>query len=98
MLTRIRETSWSQLPQPKHEVIDAKCRIGAIYSDFNGPARHWAGSKLIQDSPAADAKSPSQHVELRLRVGGMAVIKIDPVPAQIPQAVRLQTVAGKWPS
>jgi len=71
-----------QLPQPKHEVIDAKCTIGGIYSDFNGAAHHWAGSKLIQDSPAPDPKAPSQRVGLRVGTGGITITKIETVPAE----------------
>jgi hypothetical protein len=76
-----------QLSQPRHEIIDAKCRIGGIYSDFNSAGhRAWFGSKLIQDAPTADAKAPSQHVDLRVGTGGITILKMDPVPTVIPAA------------
>jgi hypothetical protein len=71
-----------QLPQPKHEVIDAKCTIGGIYSDFNSAGHHWAGSKLIQDSPTADPKAPSQRVGLRVGTGGISITKMETPPAE----------------
>jgi hypothetical protein len=79
-----------QLPQAGHEVIDAKCRIGAIYSDFGSAGvRHLVGSSLIQDGPSADAKAPSQHVDLRIGTGGITILKKNPVAAGVPTPAAL---------
>jgi len=71
-----------QLPEPEHYVIDAKSRFGTVYSDFNNPARHFIGERLVQDSAVpspADAKGPSRKVTLRVGTGGITVQKLDPV-------------------
>jgi hypothetical protein len=69
-----------QLPEREHYAIDAKCRFGTVYSDFNNPVRHFMGESLAQDSPvssAADAKGPSRRVNLRVGTGGITVQKMD---------------------
>lgn len=77
-----------QLPEPEHYTIDAKCKIGTIYSDFNDPKRHLAGERLVADSVSADAKGPTRKVNLRVGTGGITVQKLDPVtfPAGTPPA------------
>jgi hypothetical protein len=77
-----------QLPQPKHEVINANCTIGGIYSDFNSAGHHWAGSKLIQDVPAADPKAPSQRVGLRVGTGGITITKMETSPTSLTAGLR----------
>jgi hypothetical protein len=69
-----------QLPQPEHEIIHARSRLGATYSDFKSRGTHyWAGSKLVEDAPAADPKAPSQHLDLRVAAGGITILKRNPV-------------------
>jgi hypothetical protein len=68
-----------QLPEPEHYTIDAKCKIGTVYSDFNDPKRHFIGERLTQESAAGDAKGPSLKVNLRVGTGGITVQKLDPV-------------------
>jgi hypothetical protein len=71
-----------QLPEPEHYTIDAKCKFGTVYSDFNDPARHFIGERLVQDasvSSTGDAKGPSRKVNLRVGTGGITVQKMDPV-------------------
>lgn len=84
-----------QLPEPEHYAIDAKCKIGTIYSDFNDARRHFVGERLVQDSAAdakgADAKGPSRKINLRVGTGGITVQKLDPVtfPSGAPPAAGL---------
>jgi len=80
-----------QLPEPEHYAIDAKCKIGTVYSDFNGPKRHFVGERLTQESAARDAKSPSLKVNLRVGTGGITVQKMDPV---VPFPAGTAPVAG----
>jgi hypothetical protein len=79
-----------QLPEPEHYAIDAKCKIGTVYSDFNDPTRHFAGERLVRDSvasadpettdaKAAGAKSPALKINLRVGTGGITIQKLDPV-------------------
>lgn len=68
-----------QLPEPEHYAIDAKCKIGTVYSDFNDPKRHFVGERLVQDSTSTDAKGPSLKVNLRVGTGGITVQKLAPV-------------------
>jgi hypothetical protein len=66
-----------QLREPEHYAIDAKTRLGAIYSDFNTARHHDAiGEKLITDAPA-----PAHHINLRLGAGGISIQKLDAKPA-----------------
>jgi len=81
-----------QLPEPEHYAIDAKSRFGTVYSDFNNPARHFIGERLVQDSAApADAKGPSRKVTLRVGTGGITVQKMDPI---VPAPAGTPPVAG----
>jgi hypothetical protein len=66
-----------QLREPEHYAIDAKTRLGSIYSDFNTSRHHDViGEKLISGAPA-----PAHHVNLRLGAGGISIQKLDAKPA-----------------
>jgi DUF4097 and DUF4098 domain-containing protein YvlB len=79
-----------QLPEPEHYLIDAKSRLGTIYSDFNSPSHHkLVGETLNQDSAAADAKAPSRHINLRVGAGGISIQKLIAAQGQVPTAAGL---------
>jgi hypothetical protein len=51
-----------RLPEANAYAIDARCKIGGVYSDFTGG--HGAG-----------ASSPAIHAYLRVGVGGIQILK-----------------------
>ena len=62
-----------QLRDPEHYTIDAKTRLGAVYSDIKDPRHHGViGERLV-----ADAKTPTHHVNVRVGAGGISIQKLD---------------------
>jgi hypothetical protein len=62
-----------QLRDPDQYTIDARTRLGAIYSDFKDP-RHDGG---IGERLVDAGKTPSHHVNVRVGAGGISIQKLD---------------------
>jgi hypothetical protein len=58
-----------QVSDLEHCKIDAKSRFGTVYSDLNTAHHHG----VIGEKLAADVKSPSHHINLRVGAGGITV-------------------------
>ncbi len=73
------------LPEGGKYSIDAKSRVGTLFSDFEGAFHHvlW-GSGFRLETPA-----PAQRIRLRMAVGGIA-IKGSPKEAQAPAGAGMQ--------
>ncbi len=65
-----------QLPESGHYSIDAKCRVGGVYSDFAGVHRtpFAVGENFVEQAAA-----PASRVTLRVGVGGIQILKLSPV-------------------
>ena len=66
-----------QLRDPGHYTIDAKTRLGSIYSNIRD-ARHHG---VIGEWLAGDAKTASHHVNLRVGAGGISIQGVDGLAA-----------------
>jgi hypothetical protein len=66
------------LPEAQY-AIDAKCRIGSVYSDFEGHDRrsHVLGKEFDRQSPA-----PATNLYLRVRVGDIVILKMTGPPTE----------------
>ena len=62
-----------QLRDPDQYTIDAKTRLGSIYSDIKD-ARH---NNVIGERLRVDAKAQSHHVNLRVGAGGISIQRLD---------------------
>jgi len=72
-------------PETEHYTIDAKTRIGGVYSDFAGERRRtMTGLKY-----ALAGSAPVRRVQLRMGVGGIT-IKGSPAAAQPPATPSVQ--------
>jgi hypothetical protein len=58
--------------------IDAQCKVGGVYSDFEGRdrPRHWFGEEFESQSGA-----PAANLYLRVRVGDIVITKLHGPPA-----------------
>lgn len=62
-----------RLPEASPYTIDAKCRIGGVYSDFTGDHRvHYAVGERFDHQAASSAP----HAVLRVDAGGIQILKI----------------------
>jgi hypothetical protein len=62
-----------QLRDPEQYTIDAKTRLGAIYSDIKDPRHHGViGERLV-----SEVKTPSHHVNVRVGAGGISIQRLD---------------------
>jgi hypothetical protein len=62
-----------QLRDPEQYTIDAKTRLGAVYSDIKDPRHHGViGERLV-----GDAKTPAHHINVRVGAGGISIQKIE---------------------
>ena len=67
-----------QLRDPEHYTIDAKTRLGAVYSDIKDPRHHGViGERLVGDATAASGALGTHHVNLRVGAGGISIQKLD---------------------
>jgi hypothetical protein len=66
-----------QLPGPGPYSIDAKSRIGGVYSDFSGTSRN---PYLVGQSFVEATEPPSHQVRLRVGIGGIEIQRISPIP------------------
>ena len=64
----------AMLPNPGPYSIDAKTRLGTVYSDFGDARRRL----LIGERFAASKPAPSRRIYLRTGVGGIQVQEINP--------------------
>jgi hypothetical protein len=62
-----------QLRDPDQYKIDAKTRLGSVYSDIKDP-RH---SGVIGERMIEDGKTPMHHVNVRVGAGGISIQKLD---------------------
>jgi hypothetical protein len=66
-----------QLPAAGPYSIDARCRLGDVYSDFAGTYHiaHLESERFVQAGAA-----PAKRVYLRVGIGGIKIQKMAPVP------------------
>jgi hypothetical protein len=67
-----------QLDDPAQYAIDARCKVGNVYSDYDGNyrTRLRVGESLL----ASSAQPPAHRVFLRVRIGDIDVVKMGPNP------------------
>jgi hypothetical protein len=65
-----------QLPEPGPYSIDAKCRVGGVYSEFNG---NYHNRFFLGENFAGTAASPVHSIRLRVGVGRIDIQRIAPV-------------------
>ena len=58
--------------------IDAKCRIGGVYSDFDGDHR---AREVVGERFGHHADSSAQKAELRVGLGGIQILKVPAIAA-----------------
>jgi hypothetical protein len=66
-----------QLDDPAQYAIDARCKVGEVYSDYDGKYRT---SLLMGESLLASAPPPAHRVFLRVRIGDIDIVKMAPNP------------------
>lgn len=63
-----------RLPAEGHYAIDARCRIGTVYSDFSGkPQRHL----LFGESFANSESETPQKLDLKVGMGDIMILKLN---------------------
>jgi hypothetical protein len=62
-----------QLRDPEQYSIDAKTRLGAVYSDIKDPRHH----DVIGERLVSDGKTPLHHVNVRVGAGGISIQKLN---------------------
>lgn len=62
-----------QLPATQTYAIDAKVRLGAVYSDFHSPAHHLAGEKLIESASGGGRNGHERRLDLHVDIGGISI-------------------------
>lgn len=62
-----------QLPDSGKYILDARSRIGVVYSDFTG---HNGGSYLLGQRYGNEADSTAHHVSLRVGLGGISIQRL----------------------
>ena len=68
-----------QLDDPAQYAIDARCKVGDVYSEYDGKYRthlHMGESLL------ASAPPPAHRVFLRVRIGDIDIVKMAPNPVK----------------
>jgi hypothetical protein len=68
-----------QLDDPAQYAIDARSKVGEVYSDYEGTSRT---SWHISESLLANAAPPARHVFLRVRIGDIDIVKMAPNPVK----------------
>jgi hypothetical protein len=66
-----------QLDDPAQYAIDARCRVGEVYSEYEGKSRT---SWHMSESLLANAPAPAHRVMLRVRIGDIDIVKMAPNP------------------
>jgi hypothetical protein len=66
-----------QLPGPGPYSIDAKSRVGGVYSDFTGT---YHNPYLLGQSFIEPTEAPGHKVRLRVGIGGIEIQKPTPIP------------------
>jgi len=64
-----------QLQDPAQYVIDARCKVGDVYSDYDGKYRT---PLHVGESLLASAQPPAHRVFLRVRIGDIDIVKMGP--------------------
>jgi hypothetical protein len=68
-----------QLDDPAQYAIDARSRVGKVYSDYDGKYRT---PLPIAESLLASAPPPAHRVFLRVRIGDIDIVKMAPNPVK----------------
>jgi hypothetical protein len=72
-----------QLEDPAHYAIDARCKVGDVYSEYEGAYRT---PFRVGEGFTASAQPPAHKVFLRVRMGGIKIVKMGPNPlAEVPK-------------
>lgn len=66
-----------QLADPGRYAIDAKVKLGGVYTDYSGKSRHPV---LVGEKFASQAPAGAHTVTLRVAIGGISIVKMGPVP------------------
>ncbi len=66
-----------QLDDPAQYAIDARSRVGEVYSDYGGKYR---APLLIGDGLLASAPAPAHRVFVRVGIGDIDIVKMGPNP------------------
>lgn len=64
-----------QLPASTQYIIDARCAVGGIYSDFPAGVR---SAEPAGEKAGPDASAPARHVRLRTGIGGIQILRNPP--------------------
>ena len=64
-----------QLQDPAQYAIDARCKVGEVYSDYDGKYRT---PLHIGESLLASAQPPAHRVFLRVRIGDIDIVRMAP--------------------
>lgn len=64
-----------QLADPGQYAIDAKVKLGGVYTDYSGKYRGRVGEKFVSEAGAGPHK-----IRLRVGIGGIDILKMGPVP------------------
>jgi hypothetical protein len=64
-----------QLQDPAQYAIDARCKVGEVYSDYDGKYRT---PLHIGESLLASAQPPAHRVFLRVRIGDIDIVRMGP--------------------
>jgi len=67
-----------RLPEASPYTIDARCKVGGVYSDFTGDHRV---RYVVGERYGHDAASSAPHAVLRVGVGGIQILKTPAVAA-----------------
>jgi hypothetical protein len=67
-----------QLADPARYAIDARVKVGGVYTDYMGKdrQRRWVGQSFVSDSAAG-----ARAIHLRVGAGGISIVKMGPIPA-----------------
>lgn len=65
-----------QLADPGQYAIDAKAKMGGVYTDYSG---HYRTRILVGESLLSDANPAAHKIRIRVGVGGISIIKMGPV-------------------
>jgi hypothetical protein len=66
-----------QLADPGKFAINARVKIGGVYTDYSGKYRRPV---LVGEKFASEAPGGGRDVTLRVAVGGISIVKMGPVP------------------
>ncbi len=65
-----------QLADPGQYAIDAKAKMGGVYTDYSG---HYRTRILVGESLLSDASAGAHKIRIRVAIGGISIIKMGPV-------------------